>query len=60
MLRARRYGNVVMVAANEAGRLPIEGLAGAAMRDAVPGRLVHGEELDRFIGGTRPATQATR
>jgi spermidine synthase len=59
MLRARRYGNVVMVAANEAGRLPIEGLAGAAMRDAVRGRLVHSEELNRFIGGTRPATQAT-
>jgi spermidine synthase len=57
MLRGRRYGNVVMVAAKQTGRLPIEGLAGAAMRDAVPGRLVHGEELDRFVGGTRPATQ---
>lgn len=55
MLRGRRYGNLVLAAARDAGGLPVDRLAAAAARDAaVPGRLLHGAHLDRFIAGARP------
>jgi spermidine synthase len=59
VLRGRRYGNVVMVAAAAAGRLPTAELAAAAARDPFPARLMAGDDLDRFIAGARPTTDAT-
>jgi spermidine synthase len=59
VLRGRRFGNVVLVAAAVAGRLPIAELAAAAARDPFPARLVHGADLVRFAAGARPATDAT-
>jgi spermidine synthase len=55
MLRGRRYGNIILVAASRPGRLPVAELTRAASRDAFPGRLLHGAALDRFAGGARPA-----
>jgi hypothetical protein len=54
MLRGRRYGNVVMMAARAPGGLPVDRLAAAARRDPFPARLLHGPELDRFVAGARP------
>jgi hypothetical protein len=56
VLRGRRFGNLVVVA----GRLdlPAEGLARRVAGDPFPGRLVHGEELDRFAAGAKPITDA--
>ena len=34
-------------------------LAAAARRDAFPARLLHGADLDRFVAGARPMTDAT-
>jgi spermidine synthase len=58
-LRGRRYGNVVLVAAGPAARLPIAALTAAALRDAFPARVLHGEGLDRFIAGARPVGDGT-
>lgn len=58
MLRGRRYGNVVLVAATQPGRLPARALAARASRDPAPGRVLVGAELDRFAGGARPLTDA--
>ncbi|HKT04904.1 MAG TPA: fused MFS/spermidine synthase [Rugosimonospora sp.] len=55
VLRRRRYGNLVLVAGAE---LPIGALAAAAARDVFPARVVHGGELDRFVSGARPLTDA--
>lgn len=59
VLRGRRFGNVVLVAAARRGTLPMADLATAAARDSVPARLVHGGDLERFVGGARPVTDAT-
>ncbi|WP_326558243.1 spermidine synthase [Micromonospora sp. NBC_01796] len=59
MLRGRRYGNVVLAAAREPDRLPVARLVSLAARDRVPGGVLHGASLDRFVAGTRPATDAT-
>jgi spermidine synthase len=58
MLRGRRYGNVVLVAAAVPGRLPLRALSTRAARDRVPGRVLAGTELDRFVAGARPLTDA--
>ncbi|MEN3310523.1 MAG: hypothetical protein V7603_6725 [Micromonosporaceae bacterium] len=55
VLRRRRYGNLVLVAGEE---LPVGALAAAVARDVFPARLVHGADLDRFVAGTRPLTDA--
>nr|QLK00043.1 fused MFS/spermidine synthase [Micromonospora carbonacea] len=49
VLRGRRYGNLVLVA----GRLPppVPELTRRAAGDWFPGRVLAGEELDRFAGG---------
>lgn len=56
VLRNRRYGNLVLVA----GRTepPVAELARRAAGDWFPGRLLHGAELDRFVGGARITTDA--
>jgi spermidine synthase len=59
MLRGRRFGNVVLVAAAEAGRLRLADLGAAAARDPFPARVVYGEDLERFAAGARPVTDAT-
>ena len=59
VLRGRRFGNVVLVAADERRRLPLAELAAAGARDAFPARLVHGTELTRFVAGAHPVTDAT-
>lgn len=55
VLRRRRYGNLVLLAG--AG-LPIGALAAAVARDVFPARLVYGGDLDRFVSGARPFTDA--
>jgi spermidine synthase len=59
LLRGRRYGNVVLVATNRPGRLPIAALTAAALRDVFPARVLHGSSLDRFVAGARPMSDAT-
>ena len=59
ILRGRRFGNIVLAAAKTEGRLPIAELAAAAARDPFPARLVEGADLDRFIAGAKPVTDAT-
>nr|MDT0657428.1 fused MFS/spermidine synthase [Micromonospora sp. DSM 115978] len=58
MLRGRRYGNVVLVAALEPDRLPVRALTARAARDPVPGRVLAGDDLVRFVGDARPLTDA--
>lgn len=59
MLRGRRYGNLVLVAARQAEGLPAAALGRAALRDPVPGRLLYDTDLDRFVSGARPVTDET-
>ncbi|MET8232146.1 fused MFS/spermidine synthase [Micromonospora sp. NPDC005298] len=56
MLRGRRYGNLVLAATPRAGGLPVGRLAVAALRDPVPGGLLHGAALDTFVAGARPVS----
>ncbi|MBN1172220.1 MAG: fused MFS/spermidine synthase [Micromonosporaceae bacterium] len=53
VLRGRRFGNVVLVAAPRRGILPVADLATAAARDTCPARMVTGSDLDRFVAGAR-------
>jgi spermidine synthase len=59
VLRGRRFGNVVLVAAGEAGRLRLGDLGASAARDPFPARVVYGDDLERFVAGARPVTDAT-
>jgi len=51
-MRGRRFGNVVAVASD--AELPLADLTRRCARDPMPSRVVDGEELDRFVGSTRP------
>ncbi len=56
MLKGRRFGNVVAVAGAE---LPdLEAIGRALRRDPLPGKVVAGAELTRFLGGALPARDA--
>lgn len=57
VLRGRRYANLVLVA----GRTPppVAGLARRAAGDWFPSRVVAGPDLDRFVAGAAPVTDAT-
>lgn len=57
VLRGRRFGNVVLVAGH--AELPLERLARAVAADPFPARVVHGERLNRFVGGAAALTDAT-
>ncbi len=57
VLRGRRFGNLVLAASD--GSLPVAGLTRRVAADPFPARLLHGNELDRFIAGARPITDAT-
>lgn len=54
VLRGRRYGNLVLVA----GRVepPVAALTRRAAGDWFPARVLHGEELDRFVAGAPPVS----
>ncbi len=56
VLRGRRFGNLVVVAADH--ELPVAGLTRRAAGDPFPARVVEGTELDRFVAGSRPITDA--
>jgi len=56
VLRGRRFGNLVVAAANR--ELPIGGLTRRAAADPFPARLAEGEALDQFVAGSRPITDA--
>jgi spermidine synthase len=57
VLRGRRFGNLVLAAGD--GPLPVADLAAAAARGPFPARLVHGRDLDRFVAGAKPVSDAT-
>jgi hypothetical protein len=59
LLRGRRMGNVVLVAAALPGGVPAAALADAARRDELPGHLLRGTALTRFMAGALPMTDAT-
>ncbi|MET7766615.1 fused MFS/spermidine synthase [Streptomyces sp. NPDC005393] len=52
MLRGRRFGNAVLVAAQT--ELPVGVLARRAAADAFTARVEYGEALERFMGGAAP------
>jgi spermidine synthase len=54
VLRGRRFGNLVLVASRR--DLPVADLARRTAADPFPGRVITGEELDRFAAGARPIT----
>ncbi len=56
VLRGRRFGNLVVAAAGH--ELPVTELARRAAAGPAPARLVTGAELDRFVAGSRPVTDA--
>ncbi|MFF5219432.1 spermidine synthase [Micromonospora sp. NPDC000442] len=60
MLRGRRYGNVVLAAAARPHRLPVARLVVRALRDSLPGGVLHGPALDTFVAGARPYTDTER
>jgi hypothetical protein len=56
VLAGKRFGNLVLVA----GRvdLPVRGYVQRTASDPFPGRVLHGQELDRFTSGAKPVTDA--
>jgi spermidine synthase len=59
VLRGRRYGNVILAATPRPRGLPTARIARMSARDAFPSRLLHGDALDGFVAGAKPATDAT-
>lgn len=57
VLRGRRFGN--LVAAGSRHDLPVAGLVRRAAADPFPGRVIAGDELDRFVAGAKPMTDAS-
>jgi spermidine synthase len=57
VLRGRRFGNIVVVAAAE--ELPVAGLTRRAAADPFPAQVIDGDELSRFVAGARPVTDGT-
>jgi spermidine synthase len=56
VLRGRRFGNLVVAAANR--ELPIDRLTRRAAADPFPARLAEGAALDQFVAGSRAITDA--
>ena len=56
VLRGRRYGNLVLVAGRSTP--PVPELTRRAAGDWFPGRVVAGDELDRFAGGAQVVRDA--
>ncbi|WP_426508302.1 spermidine synthase [Dactylosporangium sp. McL0621] len=59
VLRGRRFGNVILAAAVEPGRIPQAPLARAGAADPFPARLVAGDDLTDLVAGARVVTDAT-
>ncbi|WP_433211269.1 spermidine synthase [Dactylosporangium sp. CS-047395] len=59
VLRGRRFGNVILVAAAEPGRIPQARLARAGAADPFPARLVAENDLTDLIAGAKVVTDAT-
>ncbi|WP_431959724.1 spermidine synthase [Actinacidiphila sp. bgisy160] len=57
VLRGRRFGNVILVAADS--ELPVAEFTRRVASDPHPGRVEHGRELDAFAGGAAPVTDTT-
>jgi hypothetical protein len=57
VLRGRRFGNLVLAVSPEP--LPADELTRRAAGDPLPGRVLHGRDLDRFTAGAKPVTDAT-
>jgi len=57
VLRGRRFGNLVVAASQR--DLPVAGLVRRAAADPFPGRVVYGTDLDRFVAGAKPITDAS-
>ena len=57
VLRGRRFGNLVLAVSQEP--LPADALTRRAAGDPMPGRVLHGRDLDRFTAGAKPVTDAT-
>ncbi|KUJ65556.1 spermidine synthase-like protein [Streptomyces albus subsp. albus] len=57
VLRGRRFGNAVLVAAQQ--ELPLDELARRTAADAFPARVEHGLRLERFTGGAAPVADTT-
>ncbi|MEO6086504.1 MAG: fused MFS/spermidine synthase [Umezawaea sp.] len=57
ILRGRRFGNLIILGSHV--ELPIEQLVRRTAGDPFPGRVEHGPQLTRFIGGSKPTTDAT-
>jgi spermidine synthase len=56
VLRGRRFGNLVVVGSRR--ELPLAGLTRRLAADPFPARLMAGAELDRFVAGAAPITDA--
>ncbi|HEY3907128.1 MAG TPA: fused MFS/spermidine synthase [Streptosporangiaceae bacterium] len=56
VLKGRRFGNLVL-AASQRG-LPVDRLERRGAGDPFPGRLVYGDDLDKFVAGAKPITDA--
>lgn len=57
VLRGRRFGNLVLAAADH--ELPVERLTRRFAADPFPARLLEGAEVDRFVAGSPPITDAS-
>ncbi len=55
VLRGRRYGNLVVVAAGKDGH-PLDGLERVARQGASPVRLLSGQQVTDFVGSAEPIT----
>jgi hypothetical protein len=56
VMKGRRFGNLVLAAAHRP--LPTPALERLAAGDPFPGKLLYGDELDRFVAGAKPITDA--
>jgi hypothetical protein len=56
VLKGRRFGNLVLAAARSG--LPVAAITRAAAGAMFPQRVLSGAELDRFVAGARPLTDA--
>ena len=57
ILRGRRFGNLIILGSHV--ELPVEQLVRRTAGDPFPGRVEHGRQLEKFIGGAKPTTDAT-
>ena len=57
VLRGRRFGNLVLAASDAS--LPVADLTRRVAADAFPARLLDGIDLDRFVAGAKPISDAT-